>query len=362
MAAARKVPPRHTHQYSPTWWADWEPHTAAFDFHGFEITRADEREPAAFAGQTTHRRDFAEPVLPPCRRRERPAPLPHRPFLGASAEGDAYGWPIPAQQPELAPPAVGQNVPPPAWPVVSYHGAFGEPGIKAFKDAVIEEEEARAWRQDGKTLPERAIFHGEDESRAVGRDPLSRAGGYPTRGRAPQRNGSTEWTRKGTGSSYAWPRAGKQVQIKWRQHDRARPPAKSAPAPEAASASRQEGQQARSRRDDFRGSEVGELFRPQSAPPTECERVKPHGAGLVSAKAWRAQQAEKARAAMPGGAREAAREGRRDALPAGSRGWVRPGRSNLTGAGREPLKVGEAAPRGTGKLNAWHLVAAKRYK
>ena len=78
----------------------------------------------------------------------------------------------------------------------------------------------------------------------------------------------------------------------------------------------------------------------------------------MSADVWKRQLREKARVAMPGGMREAAASGR---IPLAS-GWKLPGRNCPTGAGREPLKLGEAAPRGTGRPNGWHVVAARKYR
>ena len=79
---------------------------------------------------------------------------------------------------------------------------------------------------------------------------------------------------------------------------------------------------------------------------------------------------------MPGGAREAAADGKRGPLPAGTRGWVNAGRGFYTGAGNEPLRMGPTwkrgqaasvetrdprAPKAAAGVNLWHKIAANRY-
>ena len=398
---------------------EWRPDRAQREYSGIELT-------LDLPGQTyatTHLHDFRAHDLPPRRERQREG-WTDRVFHGESHEKATYKWhELKSESDQPLPPPPHEPAP---WPVLSYHGQVPS-GTRAFRDAIIEQEEVRAWRTQGKVVPERAIYHGEDETKAAraGREPLTRAGSCnPSRAKAPvHTNGPPDWTRKQTGSSYAWPRSGRKVDVKWRQHEKAHqrpPPRFDSPRVDAAAVGRPRDAPeldlalpkysashrataaelvaaggrgngvgaVRNRATDFHTTNIKDVLRPESAP---MERVKGGVGGsssssssrsggfqLVSAAEWKRRQMQNARSAMPGGMRDAARDGRPSALPAGVRGWNNPGRGYNTGAGTEPLRMGPTYNEGKGKspsvesrdprapkvaagVNMWHRIAAARY-
>ena len=393
---SRSIPPSFT---------AWNPQLAAEFRKGQEITR--HHSSSDRTGESSHRHDYQKHELPPRREKAREQ-WTDRVFLGSSHEQDTYKWPDRVVDPD--PPLPEPQLEPAPWPVVSYHGRCA-PGEKAFRDAVIEQEEVRAWREEAKLVPERATFHGEDES-AVGKDPLTRAGSCdPHRAKAPMRTvGPPDWTRHPEGGqSYKWPLRSSgninasKANIAWRQHELAaqapppvvdeprlaagveeggrRPPELETAVPRYGRAKelrpaggRGAGATARSRASDFHTRNIADVLRPESA-PAEPRRVR-KGFHLVSAAEWKRQQKENARVAMPGGAREAAADGKRGPLPAGTRGWKNAGRGFYTGAGNEPLRMGPTwkrgqvasvetrdprAPKAAAGVNLWHKIAANRY-
>ena len=343
---------------------EWEPKEAAAKRHGQEITSAQLSRRELLS---SHQHDYQKPPLPP--RNERPREgWTDRLFQGEGHTNSTFKWPKQAVVPEKPLPL--QPAEPAPWPVVSYHGHC-PPDEKALRNAVIDKVEEQAWRSEAKVLPERTLYHGEDERKHAGRhEPLSRAGScFPTRAKEPVRAGGPQWTRNGTGSSYAWPRSGRPAKVTWRQHDKAaKPPPPMLERPAAGTVA----SQAR----DFHSTQVAAVLRPESAPATAASSTgtgRPRGGfQLVSAAEWKRRQKEQARVAMPGVAREAARSGTRASLPPGTRGWANPGRGFRTGAGCEPLRMGGAwqkpglelkdprAPSAPG-VNRWHQIKANSY-
>ena len=183
----------------------WDPLKAMHEYRNSEITRWDYPKPP-LAAQSTHKAEYTAPPQPPQKAAgKKYSGVETRAFDATSTHKEAYVWHD--CPPRSSPPLGMPYNPPKAWPVVSYHGDVTA-SEKAFRDAVIDEEEERAWRTQAKLLPERChAFHGEDERKAIGKEPLTCAhGGYASRARQPQKNGKPEWTRNGTGSSYAAPR------------------------------------------------------------------------------------------------------------------------------------------------------------
>ena len=228
-----------------------------------------------------------------------------------------------------------------------------------LRDAAIDEEERRAWRREAKVMPERLLYHGEDEARVQSKPPLSRAGGYPTRERAPQRQ-----AHRAGGSSYAFARSSApQPRITWRQHERA-PPAARRAAAEAHVQPPPVRDTVRTRADDHARSEMSSLLRPDSAPAgTATERTTPVDRhALKSAAQWKREQRARGRTALPGGAKDAAATGFRIAPDRGA--WSRSSRVVPTGAGCEPVPIGVSArPRsGAHKLAEWGTCRARRYQ
>ena len=293
--------------------------------------------------------------------------MPDKMFIATTVHNDEYGWKENAMLDDAPLPSPPQ--PPVAWPNVSYHGRV-DPATKKLHDAVIEQEEEKAWRTRGKVVPERRhAFHGEDEARAVGKEPFSCAGGYPTRGRTVQSTGGPGYTRNGTGSSYAWPRAEHPPKVRMDAAGVARQKAEAAAdKPHIAAPSTRAAP--RTRADDFHSTEaVKHGLRLENAPaahkPTGSKRVTVAQPGLMSAAAWKRQLNERARSAMPGAMREHARQGRPGERPESARPWIRTGINGRTGAGTEPLRLGEHRdPRAPSAVKPfmWHTVAARRYK
>jgi hypothetical protein len=347
-------------------WAHWEPEDAARRFRGREITRAERR---CATGVSTHRSDYQEPQLPPrdsSSRRSHPSEISSRPFRG-STTASSYRWPeAPVECEEQTPSEHTEYYcAPAAWPTISYHGACA-PSDRAFRDAVIDEAEAEAWRWNGKTLPERSLFHGEDERKAVGRDPLTRAGSCDKH-RAAQAQvkappTASRWTRNNTGSSYDWPQRMAPNSITWRQHACAPVRQRNALVAGGATAA---ATAPRTRATDYKTTSVGQLMGGplgHPAEPPQRTRTRPRSAfALVSTAEWKSRQREKVRTAMPGGMRDAAAHGCRGALPAGIVGWRRPGRNGLTSMAGEPLDLGEKRANSL-PPNQWHVIAARRHK
>ena len=386
----------------------WRPDVASREYAGLELTR----DIPAPTGTTTHRIDYDLKPMPESRPPRAREDWTDRLFVGSSHERETYQWPNQHRASDKPLPEPHQE--PAPWPVVSYHGRCA-PGERAFRDTIIEQEEVKAWRS-AKLVPERGLFHGECERKAATarREPLSRAGScFPNRAKAPvQTNGPPDWTRGQSGSSYAWPRSDRKVAVKWRQHEKAtqKPPSllddpetdpavagRPRDAPELDVALPRYGRASelipaggrgngvaacRDRTTDFHTRNVADVLRPESAPAPRSAAGQKGGSGskrgfkLMSAAEWRKQQKENARVAMPGGAREAAQEGRCGSLPAGVRGWSNPGRGFNTGAGTEPLRMGPTWQRGKGScvetrdprapkvaagVNMWHKIAASRY-
>ena len=359
---AVKVKMRPPSTVEPPRWRRWEPERASAEERGREITLW--AAPGASAtGVSTHRHDFTRPTLASRvhdgKRHDVSKPTI---FDGTATYANEYRWPAheePVDTPLPTPPQ-----PHACWPVVSFHGAVSK-GEKAFRDAVIDQAERKAWQEEGKTLPERALYHGEDETRTFGKAPLTCAGSCnKTRARAPQPQSGSN--RRVTSMP---------PKITWRQHEkRAVAPSRSAGVRgdvAAADAAAPPSSYRRSRADEFDGAPPWlPVPEPQSEsaarpkPPRSAGSIARRSAhALVSANEWKRLQRERARVAMPGGTRDAAATGRvASAHGGGPSAWRLPGRNGLTGAGREPLRLGEAPPRGTGRPNAWHVVAASRYK
>ena len=343
-------------------YAEWD-QQKALAWHGEELTQW---QLQGVTGPTTHLTDYREPTLPPKRDRRPNTQMPENMFRATTNHMDDYGWkekPPIEDEPLPEPPGA-----PAAWPLVSFHGRC-DPETKALHDAVIDHEEERAWRTRAKVVPERVhAFHGEDEAKAVGKEPFSRAGrGYPTRARHVQSAGGPTFTRHGTGSTYAWPRTEQQQK----------------PRKDAAAAGQQRAEAradkphlnavraaARTRADDYHSSEAVAngltLENPTAGHrPTGAKRASVAQPGLMSAAAWKRHLNERARTAMPGAMRDAARSGRPTERPESARPWIRNGRNGLTGAGTEPLKLGDSkdprVPKAPG-VNKWHSIAAGRYK
>ena len=185
-------------------YATWEPENSARYYHGKEITHT---EPRAYH-RTSYRTDYTEKELPPQRQRQQQQRLPENPFVGTTAHRDDY-----TRKENVRPPSPPLGAPPqspPAWPVVSYHGECTV-SERNLRNSMIEREEERAWRLQAKLVPERVhAFHGEDEKRAVGKGPFSRAGGYPTRARQPAAAAKgpygVTFTRNATGATDNGPR------------------------------------------------------------------------------------------------------------------------------------------------------------
>ena len=341
-------------------WEPWQPVSAAAQHHGHEVTLP---SPSAYH-TTMHRESFKRPPLTP-----RPEPPPvtspePKLFQGNTTSRTSFQWPRPEDYAAAAPPAPS-SLPaapyPPAWPVVSFHGHV-DAVERAVHNSAIEMEEARAWRRLAKVVPERLTYHGEDELRATGKPPLTRAlGGYPTRGCTPPPARAA--AQRSSGYGHGARRATAPPKITWRQHapgprvSRDRPP----PPREAAVAT---GAHTRSRADDFTGSVVlGEenLPEPQAAMhPKVRDKRQPHT--LMSSAEWKRVLRERARMSMPGACREAAAGGCR-ALGQGA--YVRAAtRVAPTGAGNEPLPIGVVArPRsGAHRLATWGSSKAMAYR
>ena len=341
----------------PDWFA-WTPADARDTCHGVEITRWSQPTRAT----SSHRHDYKRLDLPPPRLPQAPEVRATRPFEGRSTARDAYRRPSPgaygtATQVRMAESAASLAVP---WPVVTFHGSVG-PGEKMLRDAAIEAQEALTWRRKAKVLPERQLYHGEDENRADGKPPLSRAGGYATRSRVvqPETKGTLRWSRGGTGSSYAPARSAAKPHITWRQHELA--PAKqrrAATAPAALGAA--PGGMARTRADDYHRSTAPWVASDNVTGPPAPRRRDPHA--LRDTATWKAELKDRARRAMPGGPREAMLSG--TTCPEGARRWVRGPAKPPKGAGNEPVPIGSAPrPRsGAHKLAAWSTCRAAQYR
>ena len=381
----------HQSEYRDPWEErkPWNPLESAQYFHGYEITRHDDEANPPLdpkyrskTGKSLYRTDFRKPApTGPPRQRTPPAQLVENAFLATSEHADNFAWHEHYERPERPLPVPPQTET--AWPNVSYHGRV-PPGEKAFRDAIIEKEEERAWRTEGKVLPERMhAYHGEDEAKAVGKEPLSRAGnGYLSRQRAqPTKPGAPAYTRNGTGSSYAWPR--KEVVRK--PHGSAVYTSTERRAI-VTTGKLMDSTNVRTRADEFNNrSDIIDAMkmpegRPESAPvgrrvpikaekPAMSERrpVQPWK-GLVSTAEWKKRQKEAARVAMPGAPKEAAMSGRPGERAADVRPRITAApRPCPTGFGGEPLDLGAVhagsieQARG-GKLFKWHTIKANRYR
>ena len=171
----------HQSEYRDPWEErkPWNPLESAQYFHGYEITRHDDEAnpPLDPKYRSKTARAYTAPTFEsrrltgPPRQRTPPAQLVENAFLATSEHADNFAWHEHYERPERPLPVPPQTET--AWPNVSYHGRV-PPGEKAFRDAIIEKEEERAWRTEGKVLPERMhAYHGEDEAKAVGKEPLS---------------------------------------------------------------------------------------------------------------------------------------------------------------------------------------------
>ena len=340
-------------------WEPWQPVAAAAQHRGQEVTTL---PPPPAYHMTMHRESFKRPPLPP-----RPEPPPvtspePKLFHGNTTSRTSFQWPRPEDYAAAVPPAPS-SLPaapyPPAWPVDSFHGHV-DAVERAVHNSAIEMEEARAWRRLAKVVPERLTYHGEDELRAMGKPPLTRAlGGYPTRGRTPPPARAA--AQRSSGYGHGARRATAPPKITWRQHEHAagsravrdRPP----PPREAAAAT---SAHTRSRADDFTGSVVLSEENPEALAPRHPKVRQPHT--LMSAAEWKRELRERARMSMPGACREAAAGGCR-ALCQGA--YVRAAtRVAPTGAGNEPLPIGVVArPRsGAHRLATWGSSKAMAYR
>lgn len=350
----------------PTWIA-WEPAGAAAAHSGHEITRHTHTNPRA---ASTYRTDYDEKPLPPRRVAETLCFAPRPLGIDKSIEKAAYAWPsidnaaTPVQPPLPSGPT--EVVP---WPVVSFHGPSRPAHERAMRDAAINDVEEEAWRREAKVLPERQLYHGEDEITTERKPPLSRVFGYPSRP-----HGTTRQTRTAAVSRYGShadtarrrTNVASRPDIKWRQHEvlrRRQPCGETNVADPVVHAGG-----IRSRAKDFHATKVASLLGPESAPsasPTRHQglaanssRRDPHG--LLSTKEWKRVLHDRSRSAMPGAAKEAAAGGAR----APGSNWVRTRRPAPTGAGSEPIAMGMAArPRsGAHKLAAWSTARASQYR
>ena len=341
-------------------WETWEPPVAARVSHGVEITSWEPKQAGA-SFHTSHRADYTRPELPPPHHPAAHAAPADRLFEGTSTTHNVHHWPhgaehMNARQTITVVPGAGPADP---WPVVSFHGRVPSEE-RVLRDAAIDEEERRAWRKEAKVMPERLLYHGEDEARIHSKPPLSRAGGYPTRGRAPQRQ-----PHRAGGSSYACARSSAPPpNVTWRQHERAAPAARRAAA-EAHLQPPPSRDTIRTRADDHARSDMSSLLRPESAPSAnavERSATPTDRHTLKSAAAWKREQRARGRTALPGGARDAAATGFRIAPDRGA--WTRGSRVVPTGAGCEPVPIGVSArPRsGAHKLAEWGACRARRYQ
>ena len=206
-------------------------------------------------------------------------------------------------------------------------------------------------------MPERTIYHGEDERRSRHKEPLSRAGSCYQAGRnlckpPARRHGPVD-----TQEVRSWPRTDVKPKVTWRQHERT--------IRHLLSMSHHARRQQRASRAIVSRGGHGRMTLPRAghrgicarrAPVFECVEGEAE-AQACECRGLKRQQRENVRVAMPGGARQAAAEGGA-ARYAGS-GWNLPGRNNLTGAGSEPLKIVSdvtLAPRAVGVVSGTRLL------
>ena len=282
-------------------WRPWEEASAARELHGKEITV---HRPAKVTGTSTSRADFPAHSLdgftyskPAAARAER---VPQATST-STHRSDYHRHPGDHRRDTvLMSLPTSPNVPPD--PAVAYHTS--DRASRKPADALIERRERQAWERGAKTLPVRALYHGEDEGRAASADKGARApvlGG--TRGHAPSARQPPGWTRGGTGSSYAAPRTDRVTSQPWRQHGARRP------RPASASAEPPPPPR-RNRASDFGGEGAGWLFDQDSAEATNAaaasaahRQTKEAAArvGIRPTAEWRRELRERARSALPGG-------------------------------------------------------------
>ena len=379
-------------RHAPPIWEPWEPAVAACEHRGREITTWELVAPSAHA--TTQRESYLQPNLPP-----RPLPrdvLPpdSLPFRGYSTTKADFGWPAPAGAAVCDRRCdVVESAEALAWPVVSYHGCV-DIAERELRNAAIDAEERRAWRERAKVIPERALFHGEDEGRATGKPPLSRVFGYPSRPRSPPRPRKPPVRSSGYGAGAI---ADGVADCARRNARRARGahvrvlPAK-AQLPTSGSGG------LRSRAEDFGATSAwwpsdedgaerdahrpvpgvagadgnkqrgrpGGSARPFSVPLAGAPKRPVHDKHTLQTTAqWKYNLRERARTALPGGHRDVVLTARR-APEEGA--WKRGHtcRAGPTGAANEPIPLGRAArPQARGgarNLAVWNTSKARAYK